>query len=167
MSGERFQTGDTQESYESPFQQISAAAAGPYSGQNTTIRVPALRSFTEIGEGEFSLSRNSLRLSVPIDFVLFGDKYSIKDFMNYDSGTLRRSFSVVAADRSSLRMDISIRSVRNMSLDRQPQISLKIESVNVGNSINVILTLDPNRAFNNKDIDDIQRVFNNIRNTQI
>ena len=54
-----------------------------------------------------------------------------------------------------------------MSLDRQPHISLKIESVNVGNSINVILTLDPNRAFNNKDIDDIQRVFNNIRNTQI
>ena len=55
MSGERFETGDTQESYESPFQQISDRELAHIRPKYNYQR-PALRSFTEIGEGEFSLS---------------------------------------------------------------------------------------------------------------
>lgn len=166
MSGERFQIGDTNESYESPFQQIDVADAHR-SGQNTTAGIPSTRSFTEIGEGEVSVKKNSLSLSVPVNFSLFGSKYSIKDYTNYNSGILRRNYSVVAADGSSLRMDIIIRPVRKLNSDLQPQVSFKIESVNATNRIGTSLILDPKRAFNTKETDNLQRVINNIKNTQI
>jgi peptidoglycan hydrolase-like protein with peptidoglycan-binding domain len=128
-------------------------------------------SFTEIGEGELSVAGNSLSLSFPVSFDLFGNKYSISDFMRYKSGILSRSYTVSAYDGSTMKTDISIQPTRRKTLSNiyviEPQILLRIETSKDGNNIGTSVIIDPKRSPTKKERDDLQTIISNIDNTQM